>query len=180
MDTPLVLMDIDGVVNAFGAKHPIPAHQRFARAGRYTVVLDERHPEWMLEMEARAEMCWATMWQYNAATQFAPVAGFGEDWEYIDFDSFHGTLGARTGNGVVNHKWPGILASVGEDQPLVYVDDDMRPDHHRWAALRNEAGIPTLFIQPDPEHGLTRAQYERIIDFLDAVYIMDDEVLATV
>jgi hypothetical protein len=37
-----------------------------------------------------------------------------------------------------------------------------------------------LFIQPDPEHGLTRAQYERIITFLDNVYIMDAEALSTV
>ena len=146
------------------------AHQRLATAGRYTVILDRRHPEWMRELEMRGEVRWATMWQAMAATEFAPVCGFGQTWDFIDFDAHHdASLYSRIGRGVVNYKWKGVLATVGETQPLVYVDDDMEPWHHEWAAMRNEAGIPTLFIQPNPTHGLTRRQYERILEFLDAL-----------
>lgn len=175
---PLFILDIDGVVNAFRAPtyqigrqlFASNAHQRIAQAGKYTVVLDKRHPEWMRELEARTDPIWGTMWMQNAAPVFGAVAGIGRDWDFIDFAEHNNYAPrARTGNGVVNYKWAGILATVGEDQPLVYVDDDMQPAHHDWAAMRNEAGIPTLFIQPDPKDGLTRAQFDRIVAFLDAL-----------
>ena len=178
MNTPLVLIDIDGVLNAFRAPtHRIGqqllasnSHQRVDVAGRYTVVLDKRHPEWMRELEKRGDVRWATMWMHNAAPVFGAVAGIGQDWDFIDFVEHNNYAPrARTGAGVVNYKWQGILATVGEDQPLVYVDDDMQPAHHDWAAMRNEAGIPTLFIQPDPKDGLTRKQFDRVVAFLDAL-----------
>ena len=184
---PLILIDIDGVCNAFGAPtHRIGrnlyasnSHQRIDQAGKYTVVLDKRHPAWMGELEQYGEVMWATMWMHNAGPVFGEVAGFGQHWNYIDFAEHNDYAPrARTGNGVVNYKWAGILATVGETQPLVYVDDDMQPAHHEWAAMRNEAGIPTLFIQPDPALGFTRSQYARVIEFLDALVPATDTVAA--
>jgi len=172
METPLILVDIDGVANAFQARIPLAGHMRFDKAGRYTVVLDKRHPAWFAELEARAEMCWATMWQAKASHQFAPVCGFGHDWEYVDFDAFQREQGARTGAGVVGYKWPGLMAVIGQNQPVVYIDDDMTSEHHAWAARRNARGIPTLFIQPSPEHGYTRRQHEQVLAFLERVTAM--------
>lgn len=168
-DTPLALIDIDGVANAFGARMPYARHHHGRVAGKYYVIIDDRHPEWMAEIEERAEMRWATMWEQFAAIDFAPVAGFGRHWDYVDFTKHHEIRGAsRSGMGVVHYKWAGILEVAG-DRPLVYVDDDMAREHHAWARRRDAAGIPTLFVQPDPRTGYTRGHHDAVTAFLDRV-----------
>ena len=115
------------------------------------------------------EIVWATMWQ-SSAWMFGEKAGFGEDWDYIDFDSYrtdylYGEPQQRIGNGVGNYKHPGIV-DILADRPGIWVDDDMTPAQVEWAQMRTEAGIPTLFIQPDPEFGMTWEHVEQIVEFL--------------
>jgi hypothetical protein len=180
--TPLFLLDIDGVLNLFDAwvptgehywtskgelrfKTKAPDHLNLKRAGGYELLLHPQHTAWIAEIEAEFDTVWATMWQDNA-WMFGRVAGFGEDWDYVDFDSFRPKIGERrmVGNGVGTYKHPGIVAVLG-DKPGVWVDDDMTPFQHEWARKRTEAGIPTLFIQPDPEFGMTREHVDQILAF---------------
>jgi hypothetical protein len=184
--TPLFLLDIDGVLNLFDAweqtgptwwdtkgrmrrNTKAPAHLREARSGGYSLLLHPDHPDMIAEIEGAFETVWATMWQ-SSAHLFGTIAGFGVDWGYIDFDSFHeGTeFGRMTGGGVGSYKDKGIKAILGS-QPGVWVDDDMTPAQHAWAQRRTEDGIPTLFIQPDPEFGMTREHFERIMAFANEV-----------
>jgi hypothetical protein len=180
---PLFLLDIDGVVNLFDAWIPTgrvwwdtkgrmrqdrvaPAHLREAVAASYRLLLNPSHPEWIAEIvDAGYDPVWATMWQ-DRAWLFGEQAGFGVDWDYIDFDSFRPQFGEQrmTGNGVGTYKHPGIVHVFG-DRPGVWVDDDMTPFQHEWARKRTEAGIPTLFIQPDPEFGITREHIDQILEF---------------
>lgn len=183
---PLFLLDIDGVLNLFDAwertgkvwwdtkgrmqQHKTaPAHLREEGAGGYRLLLHPEHPEMIAEIETVFEPVWATMWQASAWT-FGQRAGFGVDWDYVDFDGMHeGTeFGRMTGGGVGSYKDKGIKAVLG-DQPGIWVDDDMTPAQHAWAQARTEAGIPTLFIQPNPEFGMTREHFEQIMAFADAV-----------
>ena len=107
---PLVLVDIDGVLNAFRAYYP-NRHQRLAVAGCYRVLLDTRHRGWFDVLGQYAELRWATMWQADAGPVFGRVAGLGTDWDYLDFDSAWRTVrGQRTGVGVGGYKWPVIEA----------------------------------------------------------------------
>lgn len=170
-------MDIDGVLSAFNAPvyrtanghAPYHPYHRIAVVNGYSLILDTRHPEWIAEMSALADMKFASMWQADAVTAFAPVVGFGHTWPFIPFDDLADELHftrRRIGNGVVHYKWAGILAEDVSGRAIVYVDDDMAPEHHRWAHKRHNSGSPTLFIQPDPAEGLTEAHYERIMDFL--------------
>ncbi len=182
----IVMIDIDGVCNVFDGwevevdewmsahtKKPwirnrkAPAHLKATRARGYNLLLNPEHPEWMAEIEdTGAEMVWGTMWVHTAATEFAPVAGFGAAWSHIPFNDYHvNTSGRRMGEGVANYKMPGI-ADWAEDRPVVWVDDDLTPAEHAWAARRNARGLPTLFIQPDPAVGMTRAHVEQILDFI--------------
>jgi hypothetical protein len=182
---PLLLLDIDGVLNLFDARIPTgkhwwttkgqirremrtPDHLRDAVVAGYELVLDPRHTEWMSELEEVVEPIWATMWQENAWLVGLEV-GFGVDWDFIDFDSFYTPLAkfqARTGNGVGPYKQPGIAAILG-DRPGIWVDDDMTREQLAWAKARTESGIPTLFIQPDPEFGMTREHVDAIITFAE-------------
>lgn len=179
---PLFLLDIDGVLNLMDAWVPVgkvwwdskgrmcqqkkaPAHLFEVAAGGYRLLVHPEHPEMIAEIEERFECVWATMWQRHAWLAGMEL-GFGVTWEYIDFDSHHGDKGRRTGLGVGNHKHPGIVERLG-DRPGVWVDDDMTPAQQAWAQRRTEAGIPTLFIQPDPEFGMTWDHYHQILAFAE-------------
>jgi hypothetical protein len=166
---PLLLVDIDGVLNAFDAWR-LTRHQFRARAGMYTVVLDRRHPKWFAELAEHAELRWATMWQAEAARVFGAAAGLGTDWDYLDFDSvWNGQrMVGRTGVGVGGYKWPLIEQCGAEDRPLVWIDDDMTDEHMAWARRRDALGQPTLFVCPDPAWGLTKDQFRLVLDFVRA------------
>lgn len=182
---PLLLMDIDGVLNAFGAwertgqrkdrhgqwvpTYRAPAHLRASAASGYQLLLNPSHPEWVEDLTVEFEPMWATMWQ-SRAWEFGEVAGFGVDWDWIDFQAHRPTevVGRMTGLGVGTYKHPGIVATLG-DRPGVWVDDDMTPFQHDWAARRTEAGIPTLFIQPKAFKGMTREHVDQILSFAESL-----------
>ena len=189
MTKPLFLLDIDGVTNIFGGwvrevdefmtrvtgktqyarRATAPAHLTASHAAGYELLLNPQHPQWIAEVEAAGfDMVWATMWRDRAATDFAPVAGFGHDWDHIDFHAFQPLDAWRsagmTGLGVGGYKAPGIEAVAG-DTPAVWVDDDLQSENYRWAARRNAAGIPTLLVQPDPAVGMTRAHIDAVLEF---------------
>ncbi len=178
----MLLLDVDGVLNAFGAWELIDVDQplrsgnvraprgwRHAQADGYQLLLCPEHVEWVARLEHRFTMVWATMWQERAPAALAPVVGFGADWPWIDFTAHqsHGTA-QRTGEGIGSYKFPGVVATVG-DRPMVWIDDDLEPAIYEWAAQRDEAGVPTLLVQPSPDEGWTRAELDAVLAFADAV-----------
>lgn len=166
--TPLILVDIDGVLNAFASRGR-REHERTTVAGRYRVVLDTRHPGWFDVLADHAELWWATMWQAQAGPVFGVVAGLGHDWPYLDFDGAYEPGGSpfiqRTGEGVGGYKWPRILEMGATNRPLVWIDDDMDDAHLEWAAARDASGVPTLFVRPDPAEGFTFEHFLRVLAF---------------
>ena len=186
-DKPLFLLDVDGVGNAFDGwlsvedswmtaqtgkvwkRTVAPEGYRAEYANGYRLLIPVGMRAWIAEIEAAGFDCvHATMWQENAITHFAPVAGWGADWDWIDFHSYHQDGAWRnagmTGLGVGGYKAPGI-EDVAGDTPAVWVDDDLQPANYAWAERRNAAGIPTLLVQPDPRVGMTREHVDRILEF---------------
>lgn len=168
-----ILVDIDGVLNAWEAPKILPKHNHLARAGKYTVVLDHRHPLWMRQLAEVADMMWASMWQAHAGPVFGAVADIGHDWPFLDFDAhqaalpWHMVKQGRTGNGVGNYKRALIEALAEDGRPLVWIDDDMQDSQIEWAAKRDAAGMPTLFVRPDPSLGLTYAEFRSVRAFAE-------------
>lgn len=178
----MLLLDVDGVLNAFGGWELIDINQplrhgnvraprgwRHAQADGYQLLLYPEHADWVARLEQRFDMVWATMWQQQAVVALAPVVGFGADWPWIDFTAHqdHDTL-QRTGMGIGSYKFPGVVATVA-DRPMVWIDDDLEPAIYDWAAERDEAGIPTLLVQPSPDEGWTHAELDAVLAFADAV-----------
>jgi hypothetical protein len=108
------------------------------------------------------------MWM-ERASEFGSVAGFGVDWPFIDFDAMRRTASRshlRIGAGVGSYKEPGIVATLGE-RPGIWIDDDMSDEQMDWARMRTEAGVPTLFLRPDPAEGMTRRHFDRVMAFAE-------------
>lgn len=158
-DKPLLLLDIDGVLNSFGDDDGSPHHFP-ARLAHYSLRLDRRHPIWLKDLEQHYEIIWATMWQEDAAVKFAPLLGYGAHLPYIDFD-IH--LPRLTG-GVGGYKLPGVKATV-KDRPCLWIDDDGYTNSiQSWAKKRNRI-IPTKIVSPDPKHGMTKIEYRQMLSF---------------
>ncbi len=178
----MLFLDVDGVLNAFGAWELVdasgplsrgnvrpPEGFRAARADGYELLLRPEHAQWVQRLSRRFEMVWATMWQDRAPAALAPVLGFGADWPWVDFAAHRGfTIDQRTGIGVGGYKFPGVVATAG-DRPMVWIDDDLEPAIYEWAADRSAGGIPTLLVQPWPAQGWTYAELEAVEAFADAL-----------
>lgn len=173
---PLLFLDVDGVLNAFGAwpdidrdpRTGLPGYSprfRVASADGYMLVLNEDHRKWLAELEGLFEIVWTTMWRDRAPARFAQELGIGTTWPWLDFErhATH-TISFRTGAGVGGYKFPGVVATAG-DRPAVWIDDDLDAAHFDWAQERSAQGIPTLLVQPNPAEGWTRQQYEEVLAF---------------
>lgn len=167
MSKPLLLLDIDGVLNAFAARRP-DARYRRAEAEGYQLVLHVDHPQWIAQLEAVFAIVWATMWQ-DKAHSFGRVAGFGTAWDYLDFDAHvadkAGRLRQMTGVRVGGYKWPAVLDVAAQGQPFVWIDDDLEDWQLSWAESRARSGSATLFLRPDSWIGMTREHVDAMLDF---------------
>lgn len=163
---PLLLVDIDGVLNFFGPKRH--AKQYTTVISGYRIQSDTRFPVWLSHLERQFDIHWATMWQEAAPKEFAPNFGWGAHIPYIDFDAHFASYRGRIGLSVGNYKLPAIQ-EMAAGRPLIWIDDDGGTKEVRnWVNERNNT-VPTKVIVPDPMIGMTLTHLEDIKSFADTV-----------
>ena len=175
MDKPLLLIDVDGVLNPFQSSSPPPGfNTHFIKAksrspqniseeeGRtYKLFLSSRHAEWLQSLQERAELVWATTWgDFDQANRLlSPIFSLPSlPTIQLDYSCLHSFDCPPT--------WK--LASIqafAKDRPLIWLDDDLHQDAFAWAAQRPS---PTLLILCNPIVGWVRKEYDKILRFLNA------------
>ncbi|MFE3944473.1 HAD domain-containing protein [Streptomyces sp. NPDC059118] len=148
---PLLLLDVDGVLNPFAA-HSCPEGYReyaFFPGEEPPVRLCDAHGHWLAALGRDFELVWATGWEDQANTFIAPVLNLPilpiVRFPPVPFDPAE--------------KVPAIDAFVGE-RPAAWVDDAHTPEAWSWARSRT---APTLLVTSDPARGLTRTMVEDLL-----------------
>lgn len=141
---PLLLIDVDGVLNPLCSLSKIPKGFDKYRLLGYRVFLNKRHGEWLNSLSDKYELVWATTWEQDANICIGPRIGLPK----LPFITFQWDKVSLT------QKLPNVKAYVG-DRRFVWLDDDLWEDAHAWAKRINGQG---LLIDIDPLIGLTEKQ----------------------
>lgn len=163
-NTPLWLLDVDGVLNALRLDDLDGYEQCDARGFRitYNPAIIRRIRD--LHESGRVEVRWLTTWCDHAPIHIAPPLGLPDfkvegAADHVDPDNvwtWWKTITAQR------------LSDAEPDRPLIWTDDDLSYGEKRLEVewLR-ERTAPTLALSPNASTGLTASNLDRIERFIE-------------
>lgn len=172
---PLLLIDVDGPLNAFGgpfagreAPNGYAVHrlrdqswtdeQGPARTqGGLRVWLNPAHGPMLLALADRLELAWCTAWRESANEFIAPVIGLPE-LPVVPLPEGWQTL---TGT---HWKLPGV-EQYAAGRALAWFDDEFKPADFEWAEKRTADGSSTLLVHISPDHGIRQQDVDAVAEW---------------
>jgi hypothetical protein len=154
--TPILAVDIDGVISLFGFEEPAqPGQAGQAGApgefhlidGMLHCIALENGPR-LNRLSKLYELVWASGWEDRANDHLPGILGLPE----LPYLTFEGR--ARFGTA---HWKLGALEEYAGSRPLAWIDDSLDSTCYDWA---DERTAPTLLVPTDSEVGLIDAQVE--------------------
>lgn len=156
MDRPLLLLDIDGVLNpSRSAACPAGYREVPIGGGRDPLRIRDQHADWLTELSAALDLVWATGWRDAANQIVAPLLRLPR----------LPVVTLPPGPFDLDAKMAAAMAHVA-DRPAAWIDDQLTPAVRRWAAARTPA---TLLIDADPAVGLTRQMVDATLRWAAAL-----------
>jgi hypothetical protein len=153
---PMLLLDLDGVLNPFAAPVcPDGYLEREFFPGEGPERYCAGHGAWIRELAGVGELWWATTWGEDANRLFLPELGV-DPLPVVTFPPVPFPP---------ERKVPAIAAVAG-DRPAAWIDDNHTDAGRRWAAERS---APTLLVSVDPAIGWTRADVDRVVAWAGAL-----------
>lgn len=180
MSKPVLLLDIDGVLNACSKSLPTHAWPKgdWGVGGLYGFHLKWAKPviSWIkkIHTEDRAEIRWHTTWQENAHT-FACLVGLPAFKvqpcpEWPKFQDNGAMLAAELimAGQIPWWKYPAAERIILEDKrPVVWIDDDIVSEVPRRARSALRKAGPVLFVNPSTQTGVCPNHMRQVDTFLD-------------
>jgi len=159
---PLVLVDVDGVLNPARSHAPGYRGQWVFPSGlAHRLLLNPSHGPMLTELAevADAELVWASYWRHRANTWVAPRVGLPS----LRFVPIPRRWRPHTGSSPGSWKGCHVAAWVGQT-PFVWFEDDA----DAVASLGRQPGLGrNLVVKIDPVTGLTSSHVEQARAWLD-------------
>jgi hypothetical protein len=153
---PLLLVDVDGVLNPYGGPCPEGFDEHSLFPDDEPVRVRPAHGRWLHELATRYDLAWGSAW---TAPDRALLAGV------LDLPDFVGAVELPSGRFDPALKVPAVDRVAGE-RPTAWVDDLLGPEAYRWAADRP---APTLLVPVDPATGLHRDHVDQLLAWVAAL-----------
>jgi HAD domain in Swiss Army Knife RNA repair proteins len=151
MHSPILLIDIDGVISLFGFDPAAPPGGKFLLVDGIPHFLSAAAAGRLRRLQADFELVWCSGWEEKADEYLPHALGLPAGLPHLTFDAADGD----------DRHWK--LAAIdryaGPHRPLAWIDDAFDDSCHRWAADRPG---PTELVLTDPAVGLTASQTERL------------------
>jgi hypothetical protein len=145
---PLLLVDIDGVLNCFGhVKVTCQATDDF------DIQVPQGTRTRLTNLEHYFEMIWATAWEHDAK-QFLKNIDMESSWPVIEFKN--ASASSET------WKLKDVQSFIQDTQAFAWIDDELGHDAHSWAQTRS---APTLLVNINPCYGLQENQTQQLINW---------------
>jgi HAD domain in Swiss Army Knife RNA repair proteins len=153
---PILLLDVDGVLNPFPfCPEGFDEHDFFPEDDQ-PVRLARAHGAWLAELGEVFDVAWATGWGSEANRLLCPYFGLPEYpvvvLPPVPFEA--------------REKVRAVSSYVGARRPAVWIDDDVTPDAVRWAGERE---APTFLVEVDAARGLTRQHVDVALRWANAL-----------
>lgn len=174
---PILLLDVDGVVNAFGPRRPHVERQLGGRRVKgvwipYVIRFDNEVVEMIDRLAEHFEIHWATMWNQAANEEISPALGV-EPFPVMHCNHNAGwDVAADEGmNAVEIHrlwyaKTPLIPEYVG-DQPFAWLDDDHALADDRYLADHTDQHF--LLVRTNADSGMDWDDVNTLVEWAQAL-----------
>ena len=163
-DTPLLLIDVDGVLSLFGFDPADPPSGRMALVDGLPHLLSDQAAQALRTLHGAFEFVWCTGWEERAEEHLPHLLGLGGGWPHLQFDRAGGP-----GTSTAGHwKLDAIDAHAGPQRALAWVDDAHDGACSRWAAARPG---PTLLVTTAASIGLTATHAAALAAWADALAV---------
>lgn len=169
----IVYLDVDGVINADSGGPPKINTQWTGEWSMKKVEVFNLFILWSHELveninslAARDDVTvkWLTTWEEAAPEELCPVTGIhGQSWEVLNGDvTQHGYTGGDW------WKLEALMDDLDKEtyDKVIWIDDDIK--HHRWSLEWLKTHPEILAVSPDVHHGVTKKQFNGIIEFINA------------
>jgi hypothetical protein len=157
--TPLLFLDVDGVISLFGFPSSSPPPGRLHWIDGVLHCIDESCGERIRRLAQRYELVWATGWE-ERANDYLPhlLALEGRELPVL-------TFGGRAVFGSAHWKVDAI-DEYARGRPAAWVDDFLDEHCEAWAKARAE---PTLLVRTESHSGLTEEVVEELMRWAAAL-----------
>lgn len=155
----LTIIDIDGVLNPFYARQSqLEGFQEFILPNNlHSVFLNLKlQVPYLKQMNEMSEIVWGSAWGANS-NMLSEYLGL-EQLQWIPISNTDVGLGTWKIKSI--RKW--VEEHDGEYDKVIWIDDELESDAFEWAKERGRM----LAVAPDRVNGLTKNEFESIVNFL--------------